>query len=429
ERCNLFGVFAHHGLETRERHPPLRVHAQCGIGSTGVAGPEGGGVVPNRRFGGARRANPGAASHAERQRQRQACRSSDAKACRRAGHAQGLSTGRAAGEWRMTGPVGHFLHGIRIEVSARGRYCGGMGITKPEPVAILRLRNAVLFPMSVVPINVARPRSVRLVEELAGRERALVGVVSQRTADTVEPTFDDVHSIGTLARVVKVIRLGQANYSVVLNGLTRFRIESGLGLEPYMKAEVRRIKEVRADDPEVRHLATELKDSMRQVLELMPDLPKETAAILDNVHEPGALADLIASNFSEDQAGIEERQQILEALDSKARVRRVLAIVKRQLAVLRKKDAIAEEIRDEIATSQREYVVREQTRTILEELGDAGEQDEVDELRTRVLRAELPKEAADAARKQLSRLRAMQSQSAEYNVARNYVEWLADLPW
>lgn len=304
-----------------------------------------------------------------------------------------------------------------------------MGISKPEPVAILPLRNAVLFPMSVVPINVARPRSVRLVEELAGRERALVGVVSQRTADTVEPTFDDVHTIGTLARVVKVIRLGQANYSVVLNGLTRFRIESGLGLEPYMKADVRRIKEVRADDPEVRQLAAELKDSMRRVLELMPDLPKETAAILDNVHEPGALADLIASNFSEDQAGIEERQQILEALDSKARVRRVLSIVKRQLAVLKKKDAIAEEIRDEIATSQREYVLREQMRTILEELGEAGEQDEVDELRTRILRAELPKEAADAARKQLGRLRAMQSQSAEYNVARNYVEWLADLPW
>ena len=105
-----------------------------------------------------------------------------------------------------------------------------MGITKPEPVASLPLRNAVLFPMSVVPINVARPRSVRLVEELAGRDRALVGVVSQRTADTVEPTFDDVHPIGTLARVVKVIRLGQANYSVVLNGLTRFRIESGLRL-------------------------------------------------------------------------------------------------------------------------------------------------------------------------------------------------------
>src|SRR5690606_15447816 len=135
-----------------------------------------GGVVSNCSLGRARSANPRPTSHGERQRQRQACRASDAKACERAVHAQGLSTGRAVGEWRMTGPVGHFLHWIRIEVSGCGRYCGCMGITKPEPVAILPLRNAVLFPMSVVPINVARPRSVRLVEELAGRERALVGV-------------------------------------------------------------------------------------------------------------------------------------------------------------------------------------------------------------------------------------------------------------
>lgn len=313
--------------------------------------------------------------------------------------------------------------------SGSRRYCLGMGNSKPEPIAILPLRNAVLFPMSVVPINVARPRSVRLVEELASQERALVGVVSQHQADTVEPTFDNIHLVGTLARVVKVIRLGQANYSVVLNGLARFRIEKGLGLEPYMKAEIQRIKEVRGDDPEVRRLSAELRDATRQVLQLTPDLPKETSGILDNVHEPGALADLIASNFSEDQAGLVERQQILEAIDVQARVRRVLEIVRRQLQVLKKKDAITEEIREEMASSQREYVLREQMRTILEELGEAGEEDEVDELRTRILRAELPREAQEAARKQLSRLRAMQSQSAEYNVARNYVEWLADLPW
>lgn len=304
-----------------------------------------------------------------------------------------------------------------------------MGTTKPEPIAILPLRNAVLFPMSVVPINVARPRSVRLVEELAGQERALVGVVSQHKADTVEPTFEDIYTVGTLARVVKVIRLGQANYSVVLNGLARFRIEKGQGLEPYMKAHIQRLKEVRSDDAEVRRLSAELRDATRQVLQLTPDLPKETAGILDNVHEPGALADLIASNFSEDQAGLVERQQILEAVDAKARVRRVLQIVRRQLQVLRKKDAITEEIREEMASSQREYVLREQMRTILEELGEAGEEDEVDELRSRIMRAELPREAQEAARKQLARLRSMQSQSAEYNVARNYVEWLADLPW
>src|SRR5678815_1564332 len=113
----------------------------------------------------------------------------------------------------------------------------------PETILILPLRNSVLFPMSVVPINVGRPRSVRLVEQLAGEDSALVGVLTQRNADTVEPGFEDLYAIGTLARVVKVIRLGPSNYSVVLNGLGRFRMQATTGLEPYMTAEVERISE------------------------------------------------------------------------------------------------------------------------------------------------------------------------------------------
>src|SRR3954468_2131855 len=107
-----------------------------------------------------------------------------------------------------------------------------------DSVPILPLRNSVLFPMSVVPINVGRPRSVRLVEDLLGRDRALVGIVSQKNPDLDEPTFNDLYEIGTLARVVKVIRLGQSNYSVVLNGLGRFRITMPTGLEPYMRARI-----------------------------------------------------------------------------------------------------------------------------------------------------------------------------------------------
>src|SRR5690606_1758379 len=112
-----------------------------------------------------------------------------------------------------------------------------------EKIGILPLRNSVLFPMSVVPINVGRPRSVRLVEELAERESALVGVVTQRDAETVEPTFSDLYSVGTLARVVKVIRLNNSSYSVVLNGLGRFKLVKPVGLEPHMRAMVQRIIE------------------------------------------------------------------------------------------------------------------------------------------------------------------------------------------
>src|SRR6187399_2800690 len=203
--------------------------------------------------------------------------------------------------------------------------------TRPERIAILPLRNAVLFPMSVVPINVGRPRSVRLVEQLAGADRALVGVLSQRNADTVEPTFADVYEVGTLARVVKVIRLGQSNYSVVLNGIGRFRICQPGTLEPYMQAEIERIPEQRRTQRQYHDLAQKLRESTREVLGLTPDLPKETASILDNVNEPGALADLIASNFSEEQANMAERQQILEAVDTGQRLNRVQEVVNKQL--------------------------------------------------------------------------------------------------
>ncbi len=306
---------------------------------------------------------------------------------------------------------------------------GSEGATHPERIAILPLRNSVLFPMSVVPINVGRPRSVRLVEELVGTESALLGVLAQKNPETVEPGFADLYDVGTLARVVKVIRLGPSNYSVVLNGLGRFRLLEPQGLEPYMRADVQRVTEAPEATQDLVQLGQRLRESTRQVLSLMPNLPKETASILDNVREPGALADLIASNFPEEQAGIAARQRILEAFDVRARVELVLGMVERQLEVLRVKDEISSLVQTELSRSQREYVLRQQMRSIREELGEAAEDDEIEQLRDRIIRAELPLEAERVAKKQLSRLSGMQPQSAEYQVTRTYVEWLSDLPW
>jgi ATP-dependent Lon protease len=301
--------------------------------------------------------------------------------------------------------------------------------SRPERIAILPLRNSVLFPMSVVPINVGRPRSVRLVEDLVGNDSALVGVLTQRSAETVEPTFEDLYGIGTLARVVKVIRLGPSNYSVVLNGLGRFRLLTPHGLEPYMRAEVQRVPEPSAPAEGLSDLGQRLRERTREVLALMPNLPKETASILDNVREPGALADLIASNFPEEQAGITVRQGILEAFDVGRRVELVLAMVERQLEVLRAKDRISSVVQTEMSRSQREYVLRQHMKSIREELGEGTDDDEIEQLRERLARAEPPLEAEKAAKKQLARLSGMQPQSAEYQVTRTYVEWIADLPW
>jgi ATP-dependent Lon protease len=305
--------------------------------------------------------------------------------------------------------------------------------TRPPPgevelYPILPLRNSVVFPASVVPINVGRPRSVRLVEDLVGLERAVVGIVSQRDAEVDEPRFEDLYEVGTIARVVKVLRLGPNNYSVVLHGLARFKIQQHATLEPYMRARVRRIPEDLERDAELDALGSSLREGMRHVLTLMPNLPRETAGILDNVRESGALADLIASNLAPEQASVSDKQKILETFEPKARVRGVLAVVSRQLEMLKVKKEVSSMIADE-GKAQREQILRQQMRTIKEELGESGEEDEAEELRERLRAAGLPDEVQKVARKQLGRMSGMQPQSAEYNVTRSYLEWIADLPW
>src|SRR5258708_991402 len=163
-----------------------------------------------------------------------------------------------------------------------------------ELLPILPLRNSVVFPASVVPINVGRARSVRLVEDLVGQERAVVGIVSQRDAEVDEPRFEDLFGVGTVARVVKVLRLGPSNYSVVLHGLARFQIAQHATLEPFMRARVRRVAEDLERDAELDALGASLREGMRQLLALMPNLPRETAGSLGNLRASGALAGPVA---------------------------------------------------------------------------------------------------------------------------------------
>lgn len=280
--------------------------------------------------------------------------------------------------------------------------------------------------MSVAPINVGRPRSVRLVESIVDQQSAVVGVLTQRQSDTVEPTFEDLYETGTLARIVKVIRLGGGNYSVVLNGIGRFRVVRTLSLEPHMTAEIVRLTDKGRGDPELGGLAERLRTLTREVLSLLPDVPREAASILDNVSEPGALADLVASGSAEDVATVAVRQRVLEAVDVRQRVLLVLELLGHQLDVLRARSTISV---DELTRSQRDQVLRQQMRSIRDELGESAEDDDIEALRERIGRAGMPEEVERTARKQLRRLAGIPPQSAEYQVAHTYVDWLADLPW
>jgi len=300
---------------------------------------------------------------------------------------------------------------------------------RTEVLPILPLRNSVLFPASVVPINVGRPRSVRLIEEALHTDRPVIGIVTQRLAETEDPQWNDLYAIGTAARILKVIKLGTANYSVVLQGLSRFLVDAPVQQEPYLRARVRRLSERTARDVETDALAINLKETARQVIELQlqPNLPKEASGMLDNITDPGALADLVASNLA---VATEEKQRVLEALEVKPRLRLCLQLLTRQLEVLKVKREISSMVQEEMGKNQREYALRQQMRAIKEELGELeGEEDDLDVLRERINALQLPPEPEKVARKQLSRLAGMQPASAEFTVTRAYLDWILDLPW
>ncbi len=297
-----------------------------------------------------------------------------------------------------------------------------------EPILpILPLRNSVLFPASVVPVNVGRPRSVRLIEEACGQDRPAIGVITQHRPEVEDPTFEQVYQIGTIARVLKVIRLNSGQYSVVLQGVCRMRIDEPLSRHPSMRARVHRFHETPAVEVEIEALAAHLRESARDLFEHLRTAPRESTHILDNVREPGALADLITSGLP---VGNDAKQTVLETLDVRERVRKVLEFVNRQLDVLKVKREISSLVEEEMSKSQREYLLRQQIKAIKRELGESDEEEEeLEALRDRIAHAELPDEPSEAARRELRRMGTMNSASSEYHVARAYVEWLADLPW
>ena len=196
---------------------------------------------------------------------------------------------------------------------------------------------------------------------------------------------------------------------------------------PYLKAKVIKLEEAGVEDVEAEALAMSLRDIAKQVIQLMPELPREAGSLIDSIQAPGALADLVAANLD---APVEEKAQLLETVDVKERIRKVLRLLTRQLEILKMRERINSQIKEEMGKNQREYVLRQQLKAIKEELGeDDGDQGDLDGLEERIAKAKLPTEAESVAKKQLKRLRNMQVGSAEYTVVRTYLDWILDLPW
>ena len=299
----------------------------------------------------------------------------------------------------------------------------------PPIVSVLPLRNSVLFPGAIIPIDVGRPRSVKLIEEAIAHERAIIGIVTQKDPRVEEPGEDDVYRVGCAARILKVIKLAKDNYSVILQGVMRIRIEELVEEEPFIRARVTQIpdSEVGEGDVEVTALVANLKETAKKLIALVPELPREAAALLDSVTDPGAIADLVISNLDIEPA---EKQDVLETSDVLARLRKVLTLLTRQLEILEVRERINSQVQEEMGHSQREYVLRQQLKAIKGELGEMDDESgDVEEFQEKIEAAKMPEEAQKVAFKQLDRLKQMQPSSAEYTVTRTYLEWLVELPW
>ncbi len=296
-----------------------------------------------------------------------------------------------------------------------------------EELPVLPIRNAVLFPAAVAPFDVGREKSVALVEDIENLDQPIIAIVAQRDPSTDDPTQDDLYQVGVAARVLKALKHSSGNYSLILQGLVRIRIEQVVSDDPYLKARVTRLPEIPAEDVESEALAMSLRDIAKQVIQLMPELPREAGSLIDSIQERGQLADLVAANLD---APVDEKSQLLETLDPKDRIRKVLRLLTRQLEILKMRERINSQIKEEMGKNQREYVLRQQLKAIKEELGEEeGDQGDLDILEERIAKADLPNEAGKVAHKQLKRLRQMQVGSAEYTVVRTYIDWILDIPW
>ena len=254
----------------------------------------------------------------------------------------------------------------------------------PATLPILGLSDIVIFPGMVAPLLVETAQSTKLIDDVVGGDR-LLGVVLQRNAEADNPLPHEMHEVGCAARVLKALKHSSGNYSLILQGLTRIRLDEMTQTGPYLKAKVARLDEQNSGDDEAEALSMSLRDIAKQVIQLMPELPREAGSLIDSIQAPGALADLVAANLD---APVDEKAQLLETVDVKDRIRKVLKLLTRQLEILKMRERINSQIKEEMGKNQREYVLRQQLKAIKEELGeDEGDQGDLDGLEERIAKA------------------------------------------
>jgi ATP-dependent Lon protease len=293
-------------------------------------------------------------------------------------------------------------------------------------IPILPLRGTVVFPLTVVPLAAAQPRSLRLIDEVMSGDRA-VGLVLQNDAEMEGAGPDDIKQIGTLGSILQMMRVPDGSVRLAVQGSERMRILEWVTEEPFLVAKVEKIPETVEDSVEVEALTRNTLELFQRLVSLVSHLPDELVTAALNVEDPKHLVYLVATNL---RMEAEERQALLEEDSIKEKLTRLNAFIQKELDVLELGKKLQTEVQEEMSKSQREYYLREQLKAIQKELGESSEGEaEINDLRTRIDEAKMPEEADKEARRELDRLSKLPAAAAEYGVIKTYLDWLTSLPW
>ena len=295
----------------------------------------------------------------------------------------------------------------------------------PDALPVLPLRGAVVFPLAVVPLTVGQPRSIQLIDDVM-RGNRMLALVAQRDDETQQAGPDDLHRIGTAGIIHQLVRGPDGTVRLVVQGLERVRLLDFTSTEPYLIARIEPMPDRSTGGVELEGLRRAVLDVLRRLVALMPEVPEEVVNAAESITDPRQLAYLIASSGLLDGAA---RQEILELDPVEAKLRRLVELLQHEESVRELGQRIASETQGRMSKAQREYFLREQLRSIQQELGETEDDPELAELRRKIAEGRLPDEARREAERELERLASIPSASPEHGIIRTYLDWMANLPW
>ena len=297
----------------------------------------------------------------------------------------------------------------------------------PDIMSILPLRNTVLFPGVIIPITIGRDRSVKLIKD-AENGNSSIGVVSQKDFDTELPELKDLNEVGTVAQILKMLKMPDGNITAVIQGRKRFKVVEMVQNDPYYKARVTDLKEVKPErkDKEFSALVSSVKDLALRIIDESPNIPAEASIAIKNIKNTSFIINFVSSNMN---ISLSEKQVLLEEVDLKKRAIKVLELLTKELQHLEMKNKIQSKVQTDLDKQQREYYLNQQLKAIQEELGGSGSQKEIDEMRNQAGKKKWNKEIENAFDKELRKLQRMNPSMSDYAVQRSYIELILELPW